>query len=123
MLLSSLYPERFPQYPDWREGQLHSAYLLISTSLDHLRPDATGDSWRDPANIVTACGLCHTSTAGFILEEVGCELLSDGELASDWQGLTAEYPALWRLAGEVDPEYHRRWLIALGLAAATERTV
>jgi hypothetical protein len=68
---------------------------------------------------VTACWLCHTGKAGFTLEEVGWEVLSEGEVASDWHGLTAEYPALWTLAGEVDPEYHRRWLDALGLAAAT----
>jgi hypothetical protein len=122
MLLSSLYSERFPHYPDWREGQVHPAYLLISTSLDHLRPDAQGDTWREPANLVTACWLCHTGKAGFTLEEVGWELLSEAEVASDWHGLTAAYPALWRLAGEVDPDYHRRWLDALGLGAAAERT-
>lgn len=122
MLLSSLYPERFPHYPDWREGQVHPAYLLISTSLDHLEPDAQGDTWRDPANLVTACWLCHTGKAGFSLQEVGWEPLSEADVASDWDGLTAGYPALWRLAGEVDPEYHRRWLDALGLGTAAEPT-
>jgi len=122
LVLSSLYPERFPHYPDWREGQVHPAYLLISTSMDHVRPDAQGAGWRDPANLVTACWLCHAGKAGFTLEEVGWEPLSAADVASDWDGLTAGYPALWRLAGEVDPEYHRRWLDALGLGAAAERT-
>jgi 5-methylcytosine-specific restriction endonuclease McrA len=57
--LSSLYPDEFPHHPNWKAGQVHPAYLLISTSLDHRDPGTRGGRWRDPENLVTACWPCN----------------------------------------------------------------
>ena len=113
LVLSSLYPDRFPHYPASAAGREHPAYLLISTSLDHVDRNAQDDRWRDPANLVTSCWLCHFSRADFNLDELGWDLLRDAEVRSDWDGLTGAYPELWRLAGEPDAEYHRHWIDVL----------
>jgi hypothetical protein len=36
-----------PISPNWKAGQLHPAYLLLSTSLDHVEPGARGGSARE----------------------------------------------------------------------------
>ncbi len=114
-VLSHLYPDRFPYHPNWRAGLVHPAYLLLSTSLDHVHPGGRGGSWSDPANLVTACWPCNSGKGDFTLEEIGWELLDEDEVRSEWDGLTAGYPALWRAAGEPEAGYHRRWLRALAL--------
>lgn len=109
-VLSSMYPERFPHHPNWKAGRVHPAYLLLSASLDHVEPGARGGSWIDPANLVTACWPCNSGKADFTLEEVGWDLLSEGEAQSDWDGLTRSYHKLWLVAGQPDPRHHERWL-------------
>jgi len=37
--LSEVYPDDFPYHPNWRAGRVHPAYLLVSTSLDHVHPE------------------------------------------------------------------------------------
>jgi 5-methylcytosine-specific restriction endonuclease McrA len=113
-LLSSLYPEEFPHHPNWKAGQVHPAYLLISTSLDHLQPGARGGGWNDPDNLVTSCWPCNTGKADFTLDELGWTLLSVADVRSDWSGLTSRYRALWEAAGRPDPDYHRQRLALLG---------
>ena len=38
--LSEIYPDEFPYHPNRKAGQVHPAYLLVSTSLDHVDPGA-----------------------------------------------------------------------------------
>lgn len=112
-VLSSLYPDAFPYHPNWKAGQVHPAYLLISTSLDHVMPGGRGGSWSDPANLVTSCWPCNTGKADFTMDELGWTLLSEDEVRSDWTGLTSQYRDLWHAAGEPDAEYHRQRLALL----------
>ena len=96
--LSELYPDEFPYHPNWRAGQVHPAYLLVSTSLDHVHPGGRGGSWLDEDNLVTACWPCNTGKADLRLEEVGWTLLSEADVRSDWDGLTHATNALWERA-------------------------
>ena len=110
-VLSSLYPEDFPHHPNWKAGLYHPAYLLLSTSLDHIVPGSRGGSWSDSHNLVTSCWPCNTGKADLTLEELGWEDLdADDAGQSDWDGLTSVYPELWKLAGSPDESYHRAWL-------------
>ena len=93
-VLSSMYPGRFPFHRNWKAGRVHPAYLLLSTSLDHVRPGGRGGSWSDRANLVTACWPCNSGKADFTLEEIGWKLLDQAEVQSDWDGLTSSYEAL-----------------------------
>lgn len=114
-VLSRLYPERFPYHPNWKAGQVHPAYLLLSTTLDHVHPGGRGGSWNDPANLVAACWPCNSGKGDFTLDEIGWKLLAESDVVSEWSDLTANYRALWAAAGEPDAAYHRRWLRALAL--------
>lgn len=111
--LSSLYPHRFPYHPNWKAGQVHPAYLLLSTSLDHVEPGARGGSWSERENLVAACWPCNSGKADFTLEELGWGLLAEPDVQSDWDGLTRNYAALWQAANCPDAQYHSRWLRAL----------
>lgn len=110
-LLSELYPDSFPFHPNWKGGQTHPAILSRSPVVDHVQPGSVGGEWHDIDNLVTACWPCNGRKADFTLEQLGWRLrpLSD----DDWDGLTRYYPALWRLAGQPKPDYHRSWMKAL----------
>jgi 5-methylcytosine-specific restriction endonuclease McrA len=86
-VLSRMYPDRFPFHPNWKAGQVHPAYLLLSASLDHVRPGARGGSWSDHENLVSACWPCNSGKADLTLEEIGWNLLDEAEVQSDWDGL------------------------------------
>lgn len=109
--LSEIYPEEFPYHPNWRAGQVHPAYLLVSTSLDHVDPGGRGGSWLDQENLVTACWPCNTGKADLRLEEVGWTLLSEADVHSDWDGLIGATNGLWERAGQ--PDVYRDWRRAL----------
>ncbi len=111
--LSEIYPDEFPYHPNWKAGQVHPAYLLVSTSLDHVDPGGRGGSWLDQDNLVTACWPCNTGKADLRLAEVGWTLLSEGEVRSDWDGLTGATNALWERAGQ--PDIYRDWRRVLSL--------
>lgn len=111
--LSALYPVEFPHHPNWKAGRYHPAYLLLTTSLDHVAPGGRGGSWNDPDNLVATCWPCNTGKADLTLAELGWELLDVDAVRSDWDGLTAAYPELWHLAGQPNPRYHRSWLRVL----------
>jgi hypothetical protein len=49
--LSEIYPDEFPFHKNWKAGQVYLAYLLISTSLDHVNPV-----------VVAAAGLTRTTS-------------------------------------------------------------
>lgn len=105
--LSEIYPDEFPYHPNWKAGQVHPAYLLLSTSLDHVDPGGRGGSWLDQGNLVTACWPCNTGKADLRLEEVGWTLLSEADVRSDWDGLAGATNGLWDRAGQ--PDIHRDW--------------
>lgn len=121
--LSSLHPDRFPFHSNWKAGQVHPAYLLLSTSLDHVQPGGRGGAWSDRDNLVAACWPCNSGKADFTLEELGWELLGEAEVQSSWDGLTGSYAALWQAAAQPDPQHHRRWLRALGHASSASGPV
>jgi len=112
-VLSALHPEQLPHHPNWKAGRVHPAYLLVSTSLDHVEPGARGGRWTDESNLVCACWVCNSGKADFTLEELGWQVLDGDAAGSDWDGLTGRYAELWRAAGEPEPGYHGRWLRAL----------
>lgn len=105
--LSEIYPDAFPYHPHWRAGQVHPAYLLLSTSLDHVDPGGRGGSWQHEGNLVTACWPCNTGKADLRLDEVGWKLIGAEDVQSAWDGLTSQLPALWERAGR--PDIHRDW--------------
>ena len=94
---------------------MHPAYLLVSTSLDHVDPGARGGSWLEDDNLVTACWPCNTGKADLRLEEVGWKLLDQHEVRSNWDGLSDATEALWERAGR--PDICRDWRRALTTSA------
>lgn len=112
-VLSRLHPDRFPYHPNWKAGQVHPAYLLLSTTLDHVFPGGRGGSWSASENLVVACWPCNSGKADFTLDELGWELLDEADVCSDWDGLTHTYRTLWETAGQPDAAYHGRWLRGL----------
>jgi 5-methylcytosine-specific restriction endonuclease McrA len=112
-VLSALYPDEFPHHPNWKAGQYHPAYLLVTTSLDHVHPGGRAGSWTDSENLVAACWPCNTGKADLTLRELGWDLLDAETVHSQWDGLTDSYPSLWQLAGAPEERYHRTWLRAL----------
>jgi hypothetical protein len=118
--LSLLYPNRFPHHPNWKAGRIHPAYLLLSTTLDHVRPRARGGSWNERTNLVTACWPCNSGKADLTLEELGWSLLDEADVRSDWDGLTGLYPALLESAAQLGgTSYHRQWLRSLRTSAGS----
>jgi hypothetical protein len=109
--LSEIYPEDLPYHPNWRAGQVHPAYLLVSASVDHVDPGGRGGSWLGEDNLVTACWPCNTGKADLRLEEVGWELLDVETVQSDWDGLSGVVELLWARAGS--PAIYRDWRGAL----------
>ncbi len=112
--LSEIYPDEFLFHKNWKAGKVHSAYLLLSTSLDHVDPGGRGGSWLDEDNLVTACWPCNTGKADLRLDEIGWTLHSEEDVRSDWDGLTGVTHVLWERAGR--PDIYRDWRRALSSA-------
>jgi hypothetical protein len=100
-VLSHMYPDRFPFHPNWKAGRVHPAYLLLSTSLDHVQAGGCGGSWTKSDNPVAACWPCNSGKSA-TLDEIGWRLLSEADVQSDWDGLTGSYPG--RPASPADPK-------------------
>jgi hypothetical protein len=102
---------------------VHPAYLLLSTSLDHVNPVGRGGSSGDRDNLVAACWPFNSGKADLTLDELGRERLPEVAVHSDWDGHTGSFPEPWEAAGQPDRQYHARWLraLAVGDAAATSR--
>lgn len=116
-LIGEIYPDAFPFHPNWKGGQTHPAFLSRSAVIDHVVPGSAGGDWTDLENLVTACWPCNARKADFTLEQLRWQLR---EIPTDaWDGLVGNYPALWRLAGEPKPAYHRDWMDALGCCGGT----
>lgn len=115
-LLGGLYPESFPFHPGWKGGLTHPAILSRSPVVDHVEPGSGGGAWSDEANLVTACWPCNAAKANLSLDQIGWSVRQIP--ATDWDGLTSSYSALWRAAGEPKPALHQAWLNAFSAAAA-----
>ncbi len=115
--LSEIYPKEFPYHANWKSGEIHESWLVLSTSLDHVVPGARGGDWTNPDNLVAACWACNASKADLLLEEVGWELLTEDEVRSDWDGLTGAVEDLWKLAGSPEGLF-KTWRLALAYAGA-----
>jgi hypothetical protein len=111
-LLSEIYPKEFPYHPNWKAGETHEAWLLVSTSLDHLVPGARGGDWLAPENLVASCWACNSAKADLLLDELGWELLSEDDVRSEWNGLTSAVEALWVEAGKPEGVF-KNWRQAL----------
>jgi len=109
--LSSIYPAEVPYYVHYKLGTVHRVYWTLAAEADHLHAGARGGSWRDVANHVTACVYCNTRKSSRLLEEIGWRLQPARERS--WDGLTASYREIWRLAGQPAPTYHRPFIAAL----------
>jgi len=112
--LSEIYPDEIPHHPNWKARQVHPAYLLLSTSLDHIDPGGRGGSWLDPENLVTACWPCNTGKADLRIDEIGWTLLDEVAVQSEWDGLSGATEALWERARR--PDIYRDWRRALALS-------
>lgn len=115
-LIGGLYPDVFPFHPNWKGGETHPAIISRSPVIDHVVPGSAGGDWLDHDNLVTACWPCNGRKADFTLEQLGWRLLGVPADAT-WDGLTARYPELWRVAEEPKPAYHASWMVALGCPA------
>lgn len=59
-VVSRLHPQDFPYHPNWKAGQVHPAYLLTSTTLDHVVPGTRGGALarsRQPCHVLLAVQL------------------------------------------------------------------
>ncbi len=112
--LSEIYPKEFPYHPNWKSGEIHDSWLVLSTSVDHVVPGARGGEWTSPENLVAACWACNSAKADLLLEEIGWRLLSEEDVRSDWDGLTSSADELWRRAGS--PEIFTTWRRVLKVA-------
>lgn len=110
--LSEIYPKEFPYHPNWKSGEIHDSWLVLSTSLDHVVPGARGGDWHAPENLVTACWACNSAKADLLLGELGWEILTEDHVRSDWDGLTDSVDDLWVLAGTPEA-LSKTWRLAL----------
>ena len=85
LLFSKLYPAEFPYNRNWRMDSTHFAYWELSPTLDHVMPLARGGE-NVKSNLVTTSMLRNQAKANWTLEELGWELLPQGDLSA-WDGL------------------------------------
>lgn len=112
-LLGGLFPSTFPFHPNWKGGLTHPAIILVSPVVDHLRPGAWSGSWADLDNLRTSCWPCNARKADLTLEQLGWQEVPIAH--RDWDGLIGNYVSLWKHANRPKPDYHLRWMRALGL--------
>ena len=79
-----------PQAIAWGKTnkEQHAGFQALWCTLDHVLPRSRGGT-NDPANLVTACYMCHFGRAHFTLEEVGfADPRCREPVKSEWDGLT-----------------------------------
>jgi 5-methylcytosine-specific restriction endonuclease McrA len=108
--LGHLFPDQFPYDPHWKAGVTHPAVSACGASVDHVVPVTRGGT-DDLDNLVTACWPCNARKGDFTLQEFGREPRPPA--ATDWDGLSSHFPALWAAAGQ--PAAMRPWVSALAL--------
>jgi hypothetical protein len=109
-LLGHLFPDQFPYDPHWRAGVTHPAVSACGASVDHVVTVTRGGT-DDLDNLVTACWPCNASKGDFTLQEFGRDPRPPA--ATDWDGLSSHFQALWAAAGQ--PVAMRPWVSALAL--------
>jgi hypothetical protein len=110
-IVSTVFPNLFRFHPNWKASKTDTAYLVLSTSADHVMPVTRGGD-DSLSNLVTACWRCNESKGNFLLSELrGWELLPAA--ASSWRGLTEYLEPMIMQAGLQKDPYLRRWSDAI----------
>jgi hypothetical protein len=110
-LVSTVFPSLFRFHPNWKASETDTAYLVLSTSADHVKPVTRGGD-DSLSNLVTACWRCNESKGNFLLSELrGWELLPPA--ATSWRGLTEYLEPMMTEAGLQKDPYLRRWSDAI----------
>jgi hypothetical protein len=109
--VSKTYPALFRFHPNWKASETDTAYLVLSTSADHVMPVTRGGD-DSLSNLVTACWRCNETKGNFLLSELrGWELLPPASTA--WRGLTEYLEPMMTQAGLGKDPYLRRWSDAI----------
>ena len=111
-LMHWLYPRELPFHEHYKTGCMHPLFWLRVAEADHLVAGSVGGGWTDPNNHVTVCVYCNTRKGDASLDEIGWSLR---EPTPGWDGLVPIYLPIWERAGRPRPDFHRRWLRALGV--------
>ena len=114
VLLHQLYPTELPFHEHYKGGYMHPLFWTRVGEADHLVAGSVGGGWTDPDNHVTACVCCNTRKGNASLAELGWTLT---EPTAGWDGLVPLYAPIWERADRPRPEFHVRWLRALGVTA------
>ena len=110
-VVSKAYPTLFRFHPNWKASETDAAYLVLSTSADHIVP-ITREGIDEPANLVTACWRCNAMKANFLLSELRhWELLPPA--STPWRGLTEYLEPMMHQTGLSKDRYLRRWVDAI----------
>jgi len=98
-IISALLPDVFPYHPNWKMSACHIAYWELLPTIDHIIPVARGGNNQE-TNWLTTSQLHNSAKSNWMLQEIGWQILSPGNLA-EWDGLigwflefTATTPAL-----------------------------
>jgi 5-methylcytosine-specific restriction endonuclease McrA len=115
-LLARLYPQVIPYHRNWRIGMTHPIFSLLSATLDHVEPVATGGDPLDLGNLVCACWACNRRKGDLSVASLGWSLRPHAQDA--WRGLADLYVPLWEAVGKPTlSEYEREWMRAVVAAA------
>jgi HNH endonuclease len=110
-IVSTVFPSLFRFHPHWKASETDTAYLVLSTSADHVQPVTRGGD-DSPSNLVTACWRCNETKENFLLSELrGWELLPTA--STSWRGLTEYLEPMMTQAGLQQDRYLRSWLSAI----------
>lgn len=85
-LLSKLFPGEFPFHNNWKSDACHFAFWELYPTIDHRVPLSRGGA-DDQSNWVSSSMVRNAAKANFTIEELGWELVPEGDL-KDWDGLT-----------------------------------
>jgi hypothetical protein len=110
-VVSTIFPALFRFHPNWKASETDAAYLILSTSADHVVPITRGGP-DSPNNLVTACWRCNEMKGNRLLSELrGWALLPVP--SSSWRGLTEYLQPMIEQARLQKDMYLRRWLDAI----------
>lgn len=84
-LMSHLMPNEFPFQKNWKMSECHIAYWQLLPTIDHITPVSRGGA-NEESNWVSTSQLRNSAKSNWLLEEIGWQLHSPGNLA-DWDGL------------------------------------
>lgn len=82
--ISILLPDCFPYHSHWKWNNIHPAFWELTSSCDHLLPVARGGT-NNRDNLITACYMCNSIKANWILEELRWKLNEPSNVK--WDGL------------------------------------